>query len=1229
MCSPKLRSKSKVLVLSIIFISILIASMDLVNYLPSEKNSVDTIKENNGPDYENNFPIFISQTPLNEYSGVGTSQNVTEFGQGFFQNNELNISKSENASIKVPNNWNASDILINVTNIYEYDKTWMNETFDNPIDSNYWSNSTTGDTNYFSAGWYDASGPNSSIYMRFDNGTNWNDANSYLNYSFELDRDEIKYNDWIIKFKVKFVSNRTDEVDGWWDPPPGSKIYCEMNISTSATQSVSNRFNLARISSINYPNNTWKDASIDPFTPEMYDFDPPGNISILFGIDYAAKVYNPMGYLEVYYDNITLEISTIPRPSQINLNITDNAPSGEKNRPISDIDGQHGLGTTTLGGSWDGAEGGADHEFSFSSNSTGDVIIYSDFFVNATSLSNTTIEVGNPGSEFKVENGSLTIWTMYFPVSIPGTYQTDYYFNVSKPWNWNVTHVIDPYGSDKILNVSETSGIGNTTLIIPNNITVNGRWKIIAESPNYVLNASIWKWETINWEKNTSFEILDLIKFNATINKTLNPYISLTNATLLIYYPNGTIWSQATQEVPVSSSGNVEFSNFTFEAQNATAGEYTVNVYWKNNESSQVGLFVLNFDVTHNTTLTRASDQVEKVSPIYSGDTVLIKVNYTDIDTGEGILDANLNYTIDNETAITGDMVYFGGGIYVDEIDTTNWKYGLYNISVSANKTHYISRYEEKLIKLEITERTNLTSPQFGGLSIPWGKNASIDVSYNGSGNQGILGATIDCDWDLNYYWVQDLGSGHYKVILNTSIKTFGTYPLKINASLDGYEDQEIFIALSIRKIYTNISYIQPDPVDFNSNVSIQCKFGDIDNERLISSADITISSELGAQYWDSNDFFYYEPLLGTYNIIFNTSLYNAAGTYQIYVTATKTNYFDATTLINIFIEDRSTYVELFLDGENKTLEKSIDLPKGATLNITIKYRDLMSGTHIDTALVQLIGEGFTESLTENSTLEQYSIIINTDQLGIGIKFLTIYSQKANYQSNSFILRINVKKISIDVATESGITTINARPGESVTIDVILYDLDFNQTIKNATVTYTWIFGQGELLASDTDGKYEATLTNVPEGTYMITISVYAGDDYEFKSYEITLNVVRSTEENLLFLILTIVGISASVVLAAFFFAYQRILKYPKPVRKIRKFKKTLKKKKVPDVEILSSSDALTTLYKEELGPIAKLFKGKIKPELPEQQPEQKPLEDKFSETLSDKLSDDSEKKDI
>ena len=82
---------------------------------------------------KNNSHINISQTSLSEYSGVGAAQNVTEFGQGFFQNNNINVTNSENASIIVPNNWEAYEILSNITNIYEYDKLWMNETFDGSL----------------------------------------------------------------------------------------------------------------------------------------------------------------------------------------------------------------------------------------------------------------------------------------------------------------------------------------------------------------------------------------------------------------------------------------------------------------------------------------------------------------------------------------------------------------------------------------------------------------------------------------------------------------------------------------------------------------------------------------------------------------------------------------------------------------------------------------------------------------------------------------------------------------------------------------------------------------------------------------------------------------------------------------------------------------------------------------------------------------------------------------
>lgn len=1246
-------------------------------------NTNDLVNDKNNPH------IIISQTSLYEFSEVGSAQNVTEFGQGFFQNNNINVTNSENASIIVPNNWEAYEILGNITNIYEYYKLWMNETFDAGYDITHWSNYTsTVNKSLVSFDLYnDSSGSDDSIYIKYiyNQTNNWKAVNSYWNYTFNLDRDEIPFKDWNINFNYKLITNNTE----WFDlAPGGTSLYCSIIVN-----GIQSDFKMLKLSF--HANNTWYSDIIDPFNPEMYDYDPPGTMSLLFGIKWGNQDFNPNGYLSVYFDNITLELQTIPKPSQINLSITDNT-NGEV-KLISDLTG-YGLGTVSFKDNWVGATGGTEHKFSLSSNSSGKLYINTDIFVNATSSSFTSTELGIKGSEFCTKNESRTVWTMYFPVVIPGSYQTNYFFNVSKPTNWNVTHLFDPYGNDKISQVLETSGPGNSTLIIPNDIIVNGRWKIVAESPNYVLNTKIWKWVDTSWEESTNFETSDEIKINGTIDNDLIPNLELTNASLLIYYPNSTEWSQAYQEIAPDFSGNVEFNNFTLGALNASAGTYTITIRWQNQEFSQIGFSSLNFENTHNTILGRANDQDPIVTPIYTGDTILIKVNYTDIDVEVGIFNAYVNYTIDNETAITGDMVYFGGGIYIAEIDTTNWQNGLYNVSISAEKLYYKSQYKDRIIQLEVTERTTLSSPQIGGVTVPWGSNKTIYISYNGSNNQGISGAIIDCDWDLNYYIIQEVGLGQYNIMLNTTIKTIDTYMLKINASKDGYENQEIYIPINIRNIYTNITYIQPEPVNFNSNVSIQLKFGDIDSNTLISGAELTISSKFDSQYWDSSKYFYFEHTLGTYNVTFNSSIFNGAGTFQIYTTLNRTYYSNASTLINIFIIDISTslnlyldgvektidgYIErtvnqlinitvlyrdsltnnhienasiklsgggisknltensvlkhywliinttnlnqginfltiyaqkggfipysilftveiseretsilIFLNGENKTLEQSIELPIRDNLNITIKYADAETQYHIENATVQLIGEDLSVFLMENLALEQYSITINTSQLDIGVRFLTIYAQKTNYQPYSALLSINVKRINTEIITISGETTINTRPGQSVTLSVILKDLDFNQTVKNAIVTYSWVFGQGNLLDSNNDGIYETTLANVHEGTHAITISVYAGDDYDFKRFKLTLNVVSYPEEALLFQILTVLSVITALGVGGYLVAYQKVLKYPKPVRKIHKYKKSIKKgKKQPNVEIRSRKELIKKLYEENFGPLSKLIK--------------------------------------
>ncbi|MFX0025984.1 MAG: Ser-Thr-rich GPI-anchored membrane family protein, partial [Candidatus Hermodarchaeota archaeon] len=90
---------------------------------------------------------------------------------------------------------------------------------------------------------------------------------------------------------------------------------------------------------------------------------------------------------------------------------------------------------------------------------------------------------------------------------------------------------------------------------------------------------------------------------------------------------------------------------------------------------------------------------------------------------------------------------------------------------------------------------------------------------------------------------------------------------------------------------------------------------------------------------------------------------------------------------------------------------------------------------------------------------------------------------------------------------EDGGAQIEAYAGEDVLLKIILKDPQ-NNTIKNATVTYTWAYGTGQLFDPENDGIYEVDLVNVPSGTYIIRIYAFAGDNYDFESYEIMLIVI-------------------------------------------------------------------------------------------------------------------------
>ncbi|MFX0036014.1 MAG: hypothetical protein ACFE9I_10290 [Candidatus Hermodarchaeota archaeon] len=262
-----------------------------------------------------------------------------------------------------------------------------------------------------------------------------------------------------------------------------------------------------------------------------------------------------------------------------------------------------------------------------------------------------------------------------------------------------------------------------------------------------------------------------------------------------------------------------------------------------------------------------------------------------------------------------------------------------------------------------------------------------------------------------------------------------------------------------------------------------------------------------------------------------------------------------------IIFPDYQTNLQLFLNGEDKTLSPSITIPIGQNLTITVKYTN-QTGDHISGAEIQLTGVGIIKDLKELGN--NYSVSINTTQeLSIGTNYLNIEATKTNFQTKLINPTIIVRKIYTEVITVSGEPTIDIDVGEDVQLEIMLNDTDNDELIRGAIITYTWDLDAVPRVLTENNGIYEGEIENPPEGLYTIRISVYAGDNYEFEDFEITLNVeayVPSPQPDLGWVIYILIG--AILGLVIIFTLYQTHFKYPPMVRKIRKLKKKVQKTK-------------------------------------------------------------------
>jgi len=307
-----------------------------------------------------------------------------------------------------------------------------------------------------------------------------------------------------------------------------------------------------------------------------------------------------------------------------------------------------------------------------------------------------------------------------------------------------------------------------------------------------------------------------------------------------------------------------------------------------------------------------------------------------------------------------------------------------------------------------------------------------------------------------------------------------------------------------------------------------------------------------------------------------------------------------------ITVPDYETNLQLYLNGENKTLDPFIELPIGENVNITVKFSDYI-GLHLGNASVQLIGPGFIEDFNEDISFEQYSVIVNsTEKLNLGLNYLTVKAQLTNYRTKELNPSISVRRLNGEITTISGQNIININPGGNAHLSIVINNTDFGGFIKNAVVLYSSSLGDGVLTDPDNDGIYEGTLRNIPEGSHVITITALGGEDYDFESYQLTINAIKSVGPNWTWLIILLFGAFAGLVI--FFSLYQFHFKYPPMVRKVRKLRKKVKKDKKTKPILLNTREDIINknlnvhkeiiIFKSTQSKVDKIEKIQIKKEV-------------------------------
>ncbi|MFX1600888.1 MAG: hypothetical protein ACFFB6_09860, partial [Promethearchaeota archaeon] len=474
----------------------------------------------------------------------------------------------------------------------------------------------------------------------------------------------------------------------------------------------------------------------------------------------------------VWFDNITLAVTTIANSSQEGINLKINTFNLIKND-------EWGKASLNLTDGWDTNPiiltiSTTSPDLSFDLNTT--------LYGYHESLSSYN-QLHDQGISYELlENGTI-YWEIYHYLYMPPTYE-DFEFQIEKPIEWEFISVLDPFLQTRNFEYGKSGD--DIILINKTNAIFAGWYTLRATSPNYLNTSNIKILKQGQWVQNGTFPTGESTQITTQLNYMNDIPKDIGVINLTIYHPNGTVFYKESK-LPVN--GNVTFSQVTFGVFNTSGGLYEYDLFWSN--GTALGGLRSSFIVAHDSYLTilKPDDaKVDNTTGATVGDILPLRVYLRDAENNFYISNALISY---NWTSGTQYFVEAALGIYETIIDTSSLGgYGLYNIVINSNKLGFIN--SNLTLMINLGENANIQRLDSDSRIIIHENSTIRFFYYSEFDEQGIPNAQVSVNIsNPEYYTVQDLSDGIYSIEFSTEfINEIGIYRLTFEFTAIGYEPQ-------------------------------------------------------------------------------------------------------------------------------------------------------------------------------------------------------------------------------------------------------------------------------------------------------------------------------------------------------------------------------------------------------------------------------------------------------